>query len=320
MITITRSLARQLRRMFRRACFTGRSARRPVPALFSASSAGLSIRALSYHAAIEYRLPGSFESEQIALPIEALEACEGTRNDPVTLENVAGDRVCLRWDHRGMPHAQEYDDCRGKILEAWPVLPEKFTSTDCVILTALQRAMDTTDRNPSRSATDAVLLQGRTGKIMATDCHQALVCSQGFSFPWDDDLLLSHSDVFGFDEFPDDDNLAMGATASHLCFQIGPWNLFLNRVKEGRFPDVEGACPFPDAIATRAHIPAEDRAFLRTTLPELPAREEWNSPITLDCNGQFVIRAKGPDDAVLTELVLSRSQVTGKPARFNINR
>src|SRR5207244_13070937 len=45
-----------------------------------------------------------------------------------------------------------------------------------------------------------------------------------------------------------------------------------------------------------------------------------DSPITIDCKGQIAIRAKGPDDVVTTELVLSRSQVTGGSTRLMTNR
>jgi hypothetical protein len=44
-----------------------------------------------------------------------------------------------------------------------------------------------------------------------------------------------------------------------------------------------------------------------------------NAPVTLDLNGQVVIRAQGPDEERVTGLVLSRSQSTGKAMRLVAN-
>jgi hypothetical protein len=286
----------------------------------SASPTGLLIQAANQRSTIKHRQPGHFETEQITLPIEALAACAGTPNDPVTIESVAGNQVCLRWEHRGVAQSQVYDECRERILDASPQVPETLALNDPALLTVLEMAMDMTDRNPNRSATDSVFLQGKTGKIMATDCRQAAVFDQGFSFPWEDDVLVPHTEIFGFADFPAGERVAIGATASHVCLQIGPWTIHLTKVTERRYPDVERACPPPDAIATRVHVTPEDSSLLAKLLPQLPSRSEDDSPVTVDCNGRFMIRAKEPNSARATELVLSRSSVTGTPVRFSTNR
>jgi hypothetical protein len=155
---------------------------------------------------------------------------------------------------------------------------------------------------------------------MATDCRQALICCGGFTLPWDDDVLMPGTDLFGFPEFPPDAPVSIGATANHVCVRIGPWTLLLKRVTDRRFPDVEGACPLRTAVRTTVQLSSADRAFLVEALPRLPAQREFDSPVTVDCNGNLALRARGTDDPQVTELTLSRSQVTGEPVRFSINR
>lgn len=321
MITITRSLARQLRDMLRRANLAARSARSPAPVLFVASADELQIRAVNHVVAVEYSLPGGFEPEQIALSIEALAACEGKRDDPVTLENVRGGKVCVRWEDHGLPQAQEHEDALGTIGESWPVLPEQLAANGRRFLESLRTAMETIDQKGTyRYALNTVQLQGKTGKMIATDTRQAIVLSGGFKFPWQEDVLISYADVFNFADFPRDAQVEVGATDTHVCIRIGPWTIFLARVTEGRFPDVAGACPNRALVKSRIHIAPEDGLFLKQALPRLPAGEESDSPITVDCKGQIAIRAKGPDDVLTTELVLSRSQITGAPVRLMMNR
>ena len=318
MITISRNLARQLRNVFRRACLTGRSARRPVPVLFMASAAGLHIRAVSLHAAVEYHLPGKFDPEQVAIPIEALADCESKRDDSVTLENVRDAKVSLRWDDRGLPQVRVHEDCQSKILDCWPAPPETFGQNDLRLLGALHTAASITAVNKDHSALSSVLLRGPTGTIYASDHHQAVVF-RGFSFPWPDDALMPANDVFGFPEFPGDVPVEIGATDKFVCVKTGPWTISFAR-SPGRFPDVDSVCPKEGEFTTRVQIAPDDCAFLLESLPRLPAHSEPDSPVTIDCQGQIAVRAQGPDDPLLTELVLSRSGFTGKPVRFQVNR
>ena len=321
MITITRQFAFQLRNLLRRTGLQSRSARLSAPVLFLASSEGLHIRAVNKSIALEYHQPGPLPPAQCALPVEALVACEAKRNTPVTIEPADAGRVSLRWEDRGMPMAQNFDDCREQILECWPKLPKKFSTNDRTLLTALQAAATVVDQVPTpRLAIHTVQLQGKTGKVAATDCRQALVIRGNFKFPWDDDVLLIPTDAFAFPEFPRDAPVEIGATDTHVFVRIRPWTLYLARVTDRRYPDVEGACPVRAGVRTRVQISPADRDFLASALRRLPAREEPDSPVTLDCNGHFAIRAKELCETSLTELVLSRSTVTGEPMRFNVNR
>jgi hypothetical protein len=162
-------------------------------------------------------------------------------------------------------------------------------------------------------------MQGQTGKVVATDTRQALVNRGDFKFPWNDDVLMVPTDVFGFPEFSSDRPVEIGTTDTHVFVRIWPWTMYLARVKDRKYPDVEGACPLRAGVRTRVQIPADDRDFLAKSLKRLPAGDESDSPVTVDCNGHLAIRAQA-GKSPLTELVLSRSHVTGAPVRFNTNR
>jgi hypothetical protein len=289
--------------------------------LFRAGPDGLRIQAVNHVIGVEYFQAGEFPAEQFALPIAPLAACESKRDDPVTLTQVdEGRKVTLRWDDHNVPQTQTHAESSADVLEVWPQLPEAWGTTDRRFIDALHSAGRVAAPESQRFATDAILLRGKGGKIMATDCRQALVCRVGFTFPWEDDVLMPGSDLFAFPEFPADASVEIGATVSHVCVRIGPWTLFLARVTDRRFPDVEGACPLQTAVRTTVLLSPDDRKFLADSLPRLPAQRELDSPVTVDCNGHVALRARGTDDPQVTELTLSRSQVAGEPVRLSINR
>ncbi|MBY0528005.1 MAG: hypothetical protein K2R98_31700 [Gemmataceae bacterium] len=72
--------------------------------------------------------------------------------------------------------------------------------------------------------------------------------------------------------------------------------------------------------ATRSRLHPDDGAFLDQALTRLPGAEDDDSPITFDCNSPPTVRARAASDAAITELVLARSQTTGRPIRINVNR
>ena len=51
------------------------------------------------------------------------------------------------------------------------------------------------------------------------------------------------------------------------------------------------------------------------TLPRLPGTDSENAPVTLDLNGQVIVRARAEDQTQATEVVLAGSEVSGKPVR-----
>lgn len=105
-----------------------------------------------------------------------------------------------------------------------------------------------------------------------------------------------------------------------MAVQSGPWVVYLAINTDGRFPDFSRCIPKADDAKAHCLLSAADATFLAKTLPRLPCHDGDNRPITLDLNGQIVVRAKSPDSEQPTEVVLAGSSFSGEPIRVNINR
>ncbi|HPM83886.1 MAG TPA: hypothetical protein PLF81_24435 [Candidatus Anammoximicrobium sp.] len=320
MITITRSLARQLRAVFRRAGIgkAYRGYRQQV--LFLTAGDTLRIRGLSHNAAIEYQTAHQGDPVESLVSLDLLAACEGSRPDPVQLDFTVPDKVTASWTDKRVPVVLDFaastpDDT----LPPFPPLPETFASNDSGLWTALREAAATTDQQPHRFALSCVQLCGSEGKIVATDGQQALVQS-GFAFPWSDDLLVPASDVFGCRELPGEQPIEVGKTEDWVTFRSGPWTISLKLEKESRFPDVSRHIGDPAAATSHLRIAGSDGDFLNDALPRLPCEDNTNCPVTLDLNGQVLIRGKAADQSRATELALSNSRLEGDPITINSNR
>jgi len=65
----------------------------------------------------------------------------------------------------------------------------ELTTNPPGLMAALKEASLTCDHNSARYALSCIRLRGETGGLAATDSRQLLEES-GFSFPWDDDVLI----------------------------------------------------------------------------------------------------------------------------------
>jgi hypothetical protein len=89
---------------------------------------------------------------------------------------------------------------------------------------------------------------------------------------------------------------------------------------DARFPKVDDVIPSPTGMATVCALEAADAAFLAQALPRLPVGADPDAPLTLDLDGTLTVRAKAEDQAQATELVLTRSAVSGPAVRLAGNR
>ncbi|MCY2986882.1 MAG: hypothetical protein NTY19_03330 [Planctomycetota bacterium] len=320
MITITRSLARQLRAVLRRAGIGKAYGGFGQRALFLAGDGTLRIRGLSSNAAIEYQTAHQGGFIKALLPLDLLAACEGSRPDPVQLDFSTGDKVTASWTDKRVPVVLDFaTSAPDDALPPFPPLPEAFTSNEPDLWLALREAAATTDQQPHRFALSCVQLCGSSGKIVATDGQQALV-QAGFRFPWTDDLLVPASDVLGCRELSDDQPIEVGRSEDWATFRTGPWTISLKREKDARFPDVSRHIGDPASAASHLRISDSDGDFLNDALPRLPCEDNTNCPVTLDLNGQVLIRGKAADQPRATELALSNSRLEGNAITVNSNR
>lgn len=318
MITFPCSLVQQLRAVFRRALrLTNRDAGPDL--LFAAGPDGLRVQAQNIHAAVQHHTPGDFATEQIRLPFTFLTECEGPKAASVTLEQESAGKAIAQWTDKKIPQLVQYD-VPSNDIPVFPTIPPAMAENDSSLWQALAAAMETTELEPVRWATDCVKLCGGGGKIVATDARQMLV-QTGFSFPWEDDLLVPSRSLFACRDLPSDGPLLIGRSDTWLTLQTGPWTFHLAIDKERRFPMAESNIKKPEIAIARLQIAPADAEFLVDALQRLPCDEDDpHHAVTIDLNGQVIVRAQAHDRKVPTELVLTRSSANGDELRFAINR
>ncbi len=317
MITITRSLARQVRAVFRRAL--NASTRRPSPAVcFSSGPDGLSVQAVRSPVAVEYHAAGDYPLESIVVPLEALAQCAGRSDDVVTLERH-DEGAIIRWTDEGVPQLVQCDLLEAGTLPRFPTSQSAVADNPPSLLAALEDAVATTDPDAGRYALNHVQLRGEKGEIVSTDGRQLLI-QRGFSFPWNDGLLILGSPVFGCKELAQGSSLKVAQSEDWIGFRIGPWTIFLLGESDGRFPEVDDHIRPAEDSVSRLEIGAVDAPFLVKSLRRLPMRDKTTQSVTVDLNGQVAIRAQSECQAAPTELVLVNSTYRGDAMRINTNR
>jgi hypothetical protein len=320
-ITLTRNQVRRLRGVFRRSVL-GINQRGPIPPLvFHAEGGQLRAHHRYRDLTVELVEPGSYRpTTRLAIPLDDLADCEGSKDTPVVLEAAAPDRTVVRWEDRAIPQSREYDVTPVERVGPVPELPASWATNPAGLLTALADATDTGIPDSTRYALHCVQLQGTRNQVVATDGRQLLVRA-GFRFPWPGDLLIKGSPLFACRALPRDQPVEVGKTETHVVLRVGPWTIWLEIQKEVRFPDVERAIPQPGEVTTRLRVDPEDARFLESSLARLPGAEELNSPVIVDLNGKIAVRANPPDQPQqVTELVLNRSSYTGSPVCIATNR
>lgn len=313
---IRRSLARQLRAVFRR--LVHRHSPAPPLVSFDANADGLRVRIHRTEIAAEYRLAGSFPVETLCLPLEALADFEGRADTPVRLQSGLEGATVVSWQDGAVPRSKEYTAVDPAELGAFPGEPEQTSANGPQLWKALGEASACASDEAVRFATDKLQLRGAAGEVIATDGRQLLI-QGGFNFPWQDDLLIPSTALFGVRELATGSPITVGRTASHVMLKTGGWTLHLPIDPDGRYPNWQECVPKLNGGCTRCHLDAADATFLASALPRLPGNQDDCAPITLDLNGHACVRAREGQGRV-TEISLSRSRFSGPPLRLCLNR
>jgi len=318
--TLSRSHLKRLRRVFSRCLGTSRAAH--VPVQFCAAAGQLSIAVQGHEIAVQgheiavsYSLPMDVPERFFAVPLELFKRCEGTKDDPVTLELAEG-QVIARWTDVGIPQVTQF-----ALLEPTdlPPLPTRMVTGGADFLAAMQAACETTDPESVRYALGCVQLRGSDGHIAATDGRQLLI-QRGFAFPWDDALLVPACRVFGCNEIASGGPIAIGRTNDWVVLTVGPWTIQLKIQRDARFPQIDDHVPTVGSAKAVVRLDAADAAFLGEAIHRLPCSDSHNQPVTLDLNGQVILRSRGADGMPATELMLAGSRLEGEPLRACTNR
>ncbi|MCE9553849.1 MAG: hypothetical protein K8T91_10815 [Planctomycetes bacterium] len=319
MITITRSTARLVRAVFRRALgFTARG--RGSILLVEAGPEGLAFKSRNFNVAAEYRIAGECAAETLTMPFELLQDCEGSKDQPVELKLCGKSVIDAQWSDGAIPQVKQYDAHKSAdLLKDFPTIPEILTENPHGLLSALKDAAETADQTAVRYATNMIQLRGSSGSLGATDGHHLLV-QRGFTFPWTDDLLIPASKMFGAQELSGDEPIFVGRSDNWITLRTGPWTFHFSIGKEGRFPKLDDNIRPTEVVPTRLQLSADDAVFLEPALGLLPCHDENHFPVTLELNGQILVRAKALDQSRVTELSLNGSTCIGDATVLNTNR
>lgn len=317
MIELPRYLARNFRSVLRKSLLLHEPRSTVTGITLQTGADGFTIRARQVDIAVEHRINGNFAPDQLVVPSNAFADFEGTDALPVCLER-SPKGVTARWQERGVPRCQDYEWTVKDKPPEWPPAPQQMANLPPEFLQALDDAMQTASRESFRYATHRVQLRGSTGQLIATDGKQLLIQSQ-FKFPFKEDLMVSRIMAFGSNVLPPGKPVMIGRTGKFLTIQVGFWTFHLAIDGQARFPRTEEVIPKAKPV-TVFQVAAAEREFLLQVLPKLPGEKDENAPVTLALNGHAVVRAKADGQSRTTELVLEKSQISGKATRFATSR
>lgn len=315
MIELTRRQILVLRSTIRQSLGLTGTRRSTCCITFQTTPEELTVSARHGELAITWRVPGQYQPDLFALPIEALAACEGRQNDVVRIEQSIN-MATLRWNDAGIPQSAEYT-----LVEpvAMPEVAENFVAVGHEFLTAMAEASATTESGSLRYALSYIRLRGRDGQIAATDSRQALLQS-GFQFPWTDSVLVPITGAFTTRAICEARTISLAKTPDWVFLRADTWTVALQIEKERRFPDIDAQLPEITAAQTTLCIAESDAGFLLVAAGRLPGSEDSCAPATLDLNGAVIVRAKSDHQASMTELLLSNSRKQGDELRVSTDR
>jgi hypothetical protein len=318
-LEFSRALARQFRAVLRRSLMEA-DPRGPWPVIVCrADRRGLSLEAQHGDLAVRYRRESAFTPEVLNFPGGLLAEMEGRGEVPVALEAVAGGKGHAHWSDGAVPRAVEFDMASPDKLPMLPEMPKDARDVSADLLVALGEAARSAAREAVRFAVNCVQLRGREGQVVATDGRQLLV-QGGFAFPWAENVLVPRLPIFGHRDLPLAEPVRLGRSKDVVLLETGPWTFLLRIDKDKRFPQIEQVIPAASAVTSRLRLEPVDLHFLVTTLPRLPGAEDDQAPITLELCQPPLVRARVADEGPSTEVVLTRSTVSGQEMRLHLDR
>lgn len=317
MIHIPRSVLKRFCTLCRRGGLHRTQTRGGSCVMLTGGPEGYWLRAASPEVGIQYYDPDPCDAETLCLPLDALAACD-RGDDLVCVEGLPDNRVCLSWTDHGLPRRHEADQPKAARF-VFPELPADFVANEPELWTALREAVAVTDPESSRYALGCLHLRGRLGRIEATDGRQALA-QNGFRFAWEEDVLVPASDLLGCKLLDVGLPVRVGRAGSWIGLGVGNWLVMGAIQKEGRFPRLDDVFPKPETAQSRLELSVDDARFLSETLPRLPCPDDAHEPLTLDLNGQVLLRTCEAGQARPIQLELPASRPVGAPVTLHTDR
>ena len=319
MIEIPRALAWSFRAVLRKSIVEQEPRGEWPLMLCRAGKDGLRLFAQRGDVGVCYHAAGKHAAAAIAFRATVLEQFEERSDDRVILDEVGPGKGQARWTEGAVPRVFEFETVPPETVPDLPKPPTAWSTLPSSFLHALDEAAQTTAKESVRFALARIQLRGQAGEVIASDGRQLLVQS-GFTFPWQDDVLVPRVRAFGLRDLAAEATVKVGRLKQQVVICSGRWTFLLGIDSKARFPSVQEVIPRPAAITSRLRIAPEDAVFLASTLPKLPGRDDEHAPITLDLNGRTIVRSRCQDGGLTTDVELTRSTIEGQPVRLNLKR
>ncbi|HEY2908638.1 MAG TPA: hypothetical protein VGI99_00240, partial [Gemmataceae bacterium] len=258
--------------------------------------------------------------ETIVLPLEVLEAAEGAGEAGVALSVDRKLQGRAGWMEGGVPSSKSFAAVRPGNEQAIPERPGSVAPAGGELLRALHECGRTAARESGRFILTHLQIDGAKGRIVGTDARHALVW-QGLTFSFTETVLVPAVPVFGCRELAaTGESCSVGVSRGEFVVAAGPWTVFLPTNIDGKYPDVTPLLLKPGSgrVAT---LDSRDAAELLSVLPELPGRNEKDTPVTLDLErGVVVVRGRDSETRAFREVPLRRSRAGSEPVKISVNR
>lgn len=317
MFVIERRIAALFRAALRR-CFDGPARRLDeTPILVRLTKNGLCMHARKEPFAILYRQPGHTGKGVFAFPASILGLIEGRTDEMVEISLQRPDQAQARWTERGIPKSIEIPLLDPGIVPVPPDLPKEFMPLPMQFVPALHEACCTAATQDTKYGVSKVLLSGKNGAIVGTDTRQLLV-QGGYRFPFEEDVLIPRTDVFGLEPLQRYQEVGIGKTNTHVAIAIGPWTLVFAIDQESRFPDAKSIIPRPSSSETRLKLhPNDAQRFLDNLTRRIKGAAASEQAVTLDLTEAPCLRFEMGE--MVVEVALAESEIVGERVRICLN-
>ncbi len=293
-----------------------RPAEIPATISFASCSDGLQFAAFCDAAVLTLTVPPANVIDPFTLPWATVKEFAMKKNGSVDLD-MHDNTVSLSWDVNGVPQLKTVPSL-GLTDKRLPTKPDNCVTHPIALFDALADAAKCVDPDNARYSLGSICLRGSKAQIISTDGRQALI-QDGFSFPWENDVLCPVSKIFSSKELRElGDTVKVGLDDHWVFFHVGDVNIWLKEI-EGKFPQLDQFTKNIDHF-TWLNVDPADTVFVSDRLDNLPGKTDRESPVYVELKDHVAIRGHDTVQNMAMELRLTRSKHNGKSLTMPVNR
>ncbi len=288
----------------------------PATIAFASCSDDLQFVAFTDAAMLTFTVPYVEASDPFTLPWATVKELASKKNGEVGLD-MNDKSVTVSWNVNGIPQRKTVPSL-GLLNKRFPTKPESTVTHSIALFDALHDAVKCVDPENTQYSLGSICLRGSKAQVISTDGRQALL-QDGFSFPWENDVLCPVAKIFGSKELREcDDTARIGFESEWIMFEIGPVRFWFKQI-DGKFPQLDQFTKNIDHF-TWLNVDPSDKVFVSDRLDNLPGKTDRESPVYVELNGQVAVRGYDQVQQTATELRLAKSRYDGSNVTMPVNR